>query len=432
MEWAGALLLVGVYGALLAPQVFHRGPPAWAVFLAGGGLFVGSGILPLGAAAAALDAAVPILLFLLALFVLTAGLEKSGAIEHLAHWLIGRSRDLPELAFALFLGLGVLSAFLVNDALVLLGVPLLILVSRRLGISPTPLLLTLAFAVTVGSVATPIGNPQNLLVALSSGFTAPFATFLRYLLVPTVLCLLLGGWYLRAAFRAEYSSSPLYARYPRIPLFPSGGWLPRLRRLPALWVFGGTMATMVGIDLSAELLGFQAVPDYLVALGGAAVLLAVSSRRVELVRRVNWTLMLLFGGLFLVVAGATSSGVVGSLESLLPIPGAHSGASPLPAIALTSLLGPQLFSNVPWVALQIPVLSHLGYTATTPTVWLGLAAMSTLAGNLTFLGAASNLIIVEQAERQGERLGLKEFVRHGAPMTAICVGVTFAALYFGI
>lgn len=91
-----------------------------------------------------------------------------------------------------------------------------------------------------------------------------------------------------------------------------------------------------------------------------------------------------------------------------------------------------MVSNVPWVALQIPVLSGLGYGPGTPIIWMALAAGSTLAGNVTLLGAASNLILVESAEKLGVHIRLGEFVRHGLPLAAITITVLVVCLGLGL
>ena len=123
--------------------------------------------------------------------------------------------------------------------------------------------------------------------------------------------------------------------------------------------------------------------------------------------------------------------MVPALEAVLPIPGPGHPVPALLTIAGTSLAGPQVVSNVPWVALQIPLLTQLGYGGGTPIPWLALAGASTLAGNVTLLGAASNLIVVELAERQGVTIRLGEFVRVGLPLAAVTVLVLVACLAVG-
>jgi Na+/H+ antiporter NhaD/arsenite permease-like protein len=428
-------LLVVVLGSVIIRQILGRGPGVWAIFLAGGMVTVVTGVLSPGGAETALASSAPVLLFLFALFLFAGALERAGALDHLARWIIGRARRAEDLPMALFVGFGIASAFLVNDALVLIGVPLLIALAARIRLDPKPLLLILAFSVTVGSVLTPFGNPQNLLVSISSGLSNPVVVFLRYLLIPTAVNLAVGAWYLRRVFaRSMHAQEPEFerVRVAAPPLFPVGGWGERLRRSPVLLVFPGTMVVLVTLDLVAAVTGGPVVPVWETAVGGAVLLLLISPGRVRIVERVDWTVLLLFAGLFVVVAGAVSGGIVPGAERLLPIPGPGNPVGALGAIVMTSVAGSQLVSNVPWVALQIPILTGLGYGGGTPIPWVGLAAASTLAGNVTLLGAASNLIIANQAEKNHIPFRLGSFVRYGLPLAAITLGVLFACLVFGL
>jgi len=432
---AAATILAVTVGAVIARQLLQRGPPVWVIFLAGAFAMVAAGVLPLSGASGAISSNLPILVFLFSLFLFAAGLEQAGALDHLANWVLGWARNPADLPFVLFVAFGVLSAFILNDALVLVGVPLLFSVARRMRVSAEPLLLTLAFSVTVGSVLTPFGNPQNLLVSLGSGITAPVATFLRYLALPTAVNILVGGLYLRRAYgrplaaQAERNPAPP-AR--RVPLFPADGMRSAIRRSPVVVVFPVTMLAMITVDLSSAVTSGPTVPLYVVALGGAILTLLASPGRSALFDRVDWSILVLFAGLFVVVAGAVAGGVLSAIESAAPVPGPGQSGAALGTILVTSVAGSQLVSNVPWVALQIPLLHGLGYGPSTPWAWMALAGGSTLAGNLTLLGAASNLIVVEQAERAGLRIGLRAFVRVGLPLTAITVGVLFAFLWVGL
>lgn len=423
-----------VFVAVIVRQVTHRGPPTWALFVAGAFATIALEVLPASGAQAELTASAPTLIFLFALFLFAGALEGAGAIDHLARWILSRPRRPSELPFDLFVGIGIVSAFMVNDALVLIGVPLLIGVASRLRSDPKPLLLILAFSVTVGSTLTPFGNPQNLLVAVASGVASPVTTFLRYLALPTAVNLLVGGWYVRWVYGSKLPATNPTPTPPteRIRLFPEHGWARRLRAYPVLAIFPGTMVVLITLDITSALTHGPPVPVWETALAGAALLLLVSPNRSQAVQRVNWSILLLFAGLFIVVAGAVNGGVIASLDSVFPVPGPGHPTAALLAITGTSIGASQLVSNVPWVALQIPVLTGLGYSAQTPIVWMTLAASSTLAGNVTLLGAASNLILVEAAEKMGVRIRLSEFVRHGAPIAALTIAVLLAFLVVGL
>jgi Na+/H+ antiporter NhaD/arsenite permease-like protein len=415
-------------------QVTHRGPPIWALLVAGAFATVATGVLSAPQAEEAISASGSTLVFLFALFVFAGALEGAGVLDHLARWILSRPRRPADLPFDLFVGIGIFSTVMLNDALVIIGVPLLIGVAARLRSDPKPLLLILAFAVTVGSTMTPFGNPQNLLVAVASGVSSPVTIFLRYLAVPTVINLLLGGWYVRRVYgpRLPSPASPTVPGSERIRLFPDHGWARRLGAYPVILIFPATMTVLATLDITSALTHGPVVPTWEVAFAGAVLLLLLSPGRTQSLQRVNWSILLLFAGLFVVVAGAFAGGVIAVLEGAFPIPGPDNPTLGLLAVVGTSIGGSQLVSNVPWVALQIPVLSGLGYGAGTPVIWMALAGSSTLAGNITLLGAVSNLIVVDSAEKLGVHIRLSEFIRNGLPIAAITITVLVVCLALGV
>jgi Na+/H+ antiporter NhaD/arsenite permease-like protein len=423
-----------VFGAVIVRQVTHRGPPLWALLVTGAFATVATGVLSASEAQNSISASAPTLIFLFSLFLFAGALEGAGVLDHLARWILSRPRKPADLPFDLFVGIGIVSSIMVNDALVVIGVPLLIGVAARLRADPKPLLLILAFSVTVGSTLTPFGNPQNLLVAVQSGVSSPVTTFLRYLAIPTAVNLLLGGWYVRWVYGSKLPAAPALSTPEGEPLrlFPELGWAQRLRAYPVLLIFPGTMTVLVTLDVTSAITRGPEVPIWEIALAGAVLLLLLSPGRAQTVQRVNWSILLLFAGLFVVVAGALEGGVIASLVSVFPVPGPGHATGALLAVVGTSVAGAQLISNVPWVALQIPVLSGLGYGAGTPIIWMALAASSTLAGNVTLLGAVSNLIVADQAEKLGVRIRLSEFVRQGAPVAAITMLVLVLCLAVGL
>jgi Na+/H+ antiporter NhaD/arsenite permease-like protein len=435
--WAAAAILGALYAAVLARQLLGRSDLVPYLFLAAAVALVAVGaISPTGAAQAV---NLPILAFLFSMFVFAVALDRAGAMSHFARWLAAKASRPEDLVLLLFVGFGLASTIVLNDAFVVLMVPLLLHLSKRLGTPPLPLLLTLAYSVTVGSALTPMGNPQNLLIALSSGISDPIVTFLRYLLLPILVCLVLGGLLLRHWLGPQMRRSSGEAPAPRIdpvPFLPRGDWTRRIRAYPVLVIFPVTMASLLVIDLGNAFALLPSVPIDVVVAAGAALLLLVQPARQQIVARVDWSTMLLFVGLFIVMGGEVSAGVVGSLTKFFPVPAAGAGGSASPSalgsILLSSAIGSQVFSNVPWVAISIPTLRGLGYTGGASVAWVALAAGSTLAGNLTLLGAASNLIIANQAERGGVRIHLREFMRYGVPLALTTLLVVWVCLWAGL
>ncbi len=424
-------ILAVLYAGVIIRQVVGWGPQLSSMFLAGGGAMVLVGILTPAQALASVS--FPTLAFLFSMFVLVAAIDNAGVIEHVALWVVSRGRSAERIPFYLFLGFGLLSAVLMNDALVLVGVPLVLSLARRLKVSPVPLLLTIAYAVTVGSVMTPMGNPQNALIAFDSGLRYPITTFLEYLLLPTVVNLVVGAWLMERWLGRPMADAKVPAP-ERVRLFPSIGWSEwstRVRNYPSIVVFPATIGALFIGDVGAALNLLPQDPIWAVSLAGAILLLLVQPSKRNLVDRVDWNTLLLFVGLFVVMGGVLHAGLFGSMGSFLRIPpasGHDASAATLGGIIGGGVLGSQVLSNVPWTAIFIPLLQGLGYGPGSPRAWVALAAGTTLAGNLTLLGAASNLIVVTQAERAGVRIRLGEFMRYGVPLTLVTVAVVFAFL----
>ena len=150
-----------------------------------------------------------VMLFLFGVFIIGQALEESGYLSHLSYRLFRRARSLNSLILYVLFGMGMLSALLMNDTLAIIGTPVVLSLARKTNTQPKILLLSLAFAVTIGSVMSPIGNPQNLLIAIHGNVTNPFVTFLRFLLVPTLLNLFLAYLLLRLFYRKHFHSRPL-------------------------------------------------------------------------------------------------------------------------------------------------------------------------------------------------------------------------------
>lgn len=133
-----------------------------------------------------------VMLFLFGMFVIGQALEESGYLSHLAYKIFKKARHVDHLVLLILFGIGIASAFLMNDTLAIVGTPVVLLLAKKHGIKPKVLLLALAFAVTIGSVMSPIGNPQNLLVAINGGVKNPFITFSKFLLMPTLMVVLVS------------------------------------------------------------------------------------------------------------------------------------------------------------------------------------------------------------------------------------------------
>jgi Na+/H+ antiporter NhaD/arsenite permease-like protein len=360
----------------------------------------------------ALNAIEPdVMVFLFGVFVLGEALVESGALFAAAHALLGRIRSSDALVLAVLFGSALASALLMNDTLAVIGTALVLQLAREHRIDARLLLLTLAFGVTLGSAASPIGNPQNLLIAIHGPVAAPFLTFARALAVPTLVNLLLTYVVLRWRYRHAFHDIPLV--HPKTALRD-----PALARLARAGVAAMLAAIVLRTTVIALYPGFH-IPLSAVALAGALPLLLCSPQRLRLVRAIDWGTLAFFAAMFVLMASVWNTGIFQQLGTGWT----PQLATPCGVLGVSVLLS-QLVSNVPLVALYLPWLQGL---QADPAVLLALAAGSTVAGNLLILGAASNVIIIQRAERHGETLGFLEFARNGIPVTAI--NVLVYALY---
>ena len=345
-----------------------------------------------------------VILFLFGMFVVGEALEESGYLSHISSRLFGRAKTVDSLLLLILFGAGLLSAVLMNDTLAIIGTPVMLQIARKTGIRPKLLLLSLAFSVTIGSVMSPIGNPQNLLVAINGNIPNPFITFLRYLAVPTLISLFLTYLMLKFFYRRHWKNEPL--DYSVDPITD-----PALARLSKISLIIIVILVLAKITTSLLGLGIDFRLTY-IALAAALPIILLSPRRLGIVRRIDWSTLIFFAAMFVLMQSVWDSGYFQNVIANLYLNLRSTGIIMVVSIALS-----QLISNVPLVALYLPVLSHLG--AATKEM-MALAAGSTIAGNFSILGAASNVIIIQNAEKKaGETLTFWEFIRIGIPVTAV-------------
>jgi Na+/H+ antiporter NhaD/arsenite permease-like protein len=386
----------------------HIGRPAGA--LLGAVAMVAFGVLDFEAAERAID--LDTILFLLGMMIVLAYMNLSGFFQVVERRIIGLARSPRGLLVLVIASSGVLSALFMNDTVCLMLAPVVLRVTKRLELGPVPYLIGLATAANVGSAMTLLGNPQNALIAVRSGIPLlPFAAALGpvsaagLVFVAAVLCRL---------YRRELTSAALVVPPPRQPLAVQGSML------------GASLLAGAGM-VAALAMGIR--PAAAAMSAAALVILAGATRPRRALQEVDWSLLLLFSGLFIVMRGVEEAGLARTLVAGVTGPLAHAGplASARFAAAVTVLS--QLVSNVPAVMLFVPSLELLPIEAASRS-WLGLAAFSTLAGNLTILGSVANLIVFETARKEGVEVRFGEYIRAGAPITLGTLLIAWAWLAF--
>ncbi|MGA2199162.1 MAG: SLC13 family permease [Nitrososphaerales archaeon] len=423
-SYVALAIFAATYAALILRNVRRTSVPIWLILLAGAAAMVISGSIGVADAYAAVN--LQVIVFLFSMFVLVTALDLSGALESFAARVVHRARRPQDVLYLSFFGFALLSMALMNDTIALMGTPIMISLAKRMKMSVKPLLLTLAFAVTIGSAATPMGNPQNLLIAVASGLDAPVLRFAYYLLVPVLIDLVLTALTLRYLFRKEIGRLPVSAVVETEE--PEGirrdGPLARKATVVVMLTMSAILlVNVVAIFGVHEPFGISEVSFF-----GAVLLLGISGKGREILERLDWGILVLFAALFVLMQAVSDNGIIAYVAGYLPSISAAHPAAAVSSILASSVVLSQVLSNVPMVALYIPLMKTLGFTSVSAYAWATLAGGSTLAGNLTLLGAASNLIIAQGAERQGYRLGFFEFMKIGAVITIIDVAVLYTYL----
>ncbi len=392
--------------------------PIWTSMLIGAALMIGFQVISPESAFKSVQ--LDVIMFLFGMFSIVSALDRSGVLRFVAVKMLSRAKTPNKILLIFVVGMGSLSAFLVNDTIALMGVPLVAYISRQIGLRPAVLLIALAFGVTVGSVMTPIGNPQNLLIALQSGIDLPFTNFVKFLAIPTIINLFLTYYILGVYFKKEM----VQVNLQNATLENGTITNMRLARISV----GVLIATIAGFFVS-EVLKFFKVADIslsLVALMGAAVLYIVSRDRKEIMQNVDYSVLVFFAAMFIVTAAVWSSGAIPMIMKYIPVPNPSNVVQSYAIISVTSVLLGQVLSNVPFVSLYHYVMIQNGFTGTDVSSWMMLAAASTIAGNLTILAAASNIIIIQASEsRNIKSFTFLEFLKVGAIVTAVNLAIYY-------
>jgi len=396
-------VFVVVYLGMLLGNIPGLALDRTGVAVVGAIVLVVGGVLTPSQAWATVDVGTIALLF--GLMLVSAQLRLGGFYTAVTRKLGGEGFGPLGLLALLVAAAGLLSALLSNDIVCLAMAPVVLEVTHRRGLEPVPYLLALAFAANTGSAATLIGNPQNILIGerMHLGFA-------RYLLdggVPALLGLILVWGAVALVWKGRLLRDP-------------STWQPVTGPLPELnpWHTGkGILVLAVVVVLF--LLGR---PDRaVVALGAGAVLLAnreITSRR--LLQLVDWNLLLLFFGLFVVTETLTQTGLAARGLAVVTSWGVPLSSSL--GLSVVTLVGSNLFSNVPAVMLLLPAIHGTGSAVI-------LALVSTFAGNLLLVGSIANMIVASVASGSGIAIGWRDHARVGIPLTLALCALALAWLH---
>jgi Na+/H+ antiporter NhaD/arsenite permease-like protein len=343
----------------------------------------------------------PTILLLYSLMVVSAQLRLGGFYTWAASkitLLLGHPRSF---LLVTMLVCAVLSAILANDIVCFAFTPVLALALIRTGINPLPFLLGLAVSSNIGSAATIIGNPQNMLIGQVGRLE--FTEFFFWCGPPAIIALVGSYLIILWIYRKEI------ARRAPLPNFELDGGLPALNR----WQTGkGLIFICVLIALF-----FTPLPRELSAVGVAGALLCSRKLKTrEILGLVDWHLIMLFCALFVVIQGIAQNHYPNMVLDRLNAMGVD--LHNLFMLSGLSTVLSNLFSNVPATMLLVRFLDP-----GRPVEWYTLAVSSTFAGNLIIVGSIANLIVIEQAANFGIQVTFREHAAVGVPVTLFSLAV---------
>lgn len=388
-------ILAVVFLLIMVRRVGKFRLPIWGIMTAGALAALLFQTISISSAISAVQ--LDVIAFLFGMFVFGAALDKSGLLHSVVMMGFTKAKNKRQVMLIFMITTAAAAALFMNDTVAVIGAPLAMFCAAKFGIPVVRMLLALCFAVTFGSAATPIGNPQNLLIALS-GVPDAFVTFAIYLVVPSVLCL-----FISYKFLARGISSEAVVMDKSDDVFDDR--LSSICKISFVLILLAVAARIVG-----SFFGYE-VSFIWIAAAGALPLLLFSSKRLELLKSVDYCTLIFFVSMFILMEAVWESGV---LQVLLP----ESLTVSIPVMVTAGAVVSQFVSNVPFVLMVLPLLET---AAASVPLYMAASAGCTAAGALTILGAASTIIIIQRAEKEGESLSFLTFLKSGIPITLAAV-----------
>lgn len=366
----------------------------------GATLTVGLGVLSFEEATRVIDHRTIVVLF--SMMVILANLKLAGFFELAGRYLLGFVSSQQQLLAAVVFSSGIFSALCINDIVCLLFTPIVLLVCRQVQCNPVPYLLAVAMASNIGSAATLIGNPQNILIGSLSGVT--FGSYFMNVAPVAFIGLLLTYAMIGYCYRADLHGALYLCKQETNYTYHRYLIIKSLAVMSAV-----VIAFATGLDIAIGS-----------SLGAAYLLITRRVKPNKIYTSVDFNLLIMFVGLFVIVGGVEHSGFMHWLvEELNAVNVSNYGVFTTVTVLLSNIV-----SNVPAV-----LLLKFFISADDPGLWwTRLAVFTTLAGNLTITGSFANLIVVETAKKSGVEIRFIDYFKVGFPLTVIVVIIGFFLL----
>lgn len=365
-----------------------------------------------------------VIFLLLGMMIIVSVVHKTGFFEFVAMHLVRLAKGRPVyIMVSLSIFIAVASAILDNVTTIMLAVPMIIIVAKKLNISPTPLLLSGIFSSNIGGAATLIGDPPNIIIASKADLS--FNDFLVHMAPMVVVVLIVIIPMMIFMFRKQLVNSPA-DREALADINPRDF----LKDIPLL--------KKSGLVLTATIIAFIThsithLEPSVIALIAAGVLVAITRLKPrDYALDVEWGTLLFFAGLFIMVGTLVKVGVLAEFANFLAeqFAGRPEFAT-YSLLALSAVLS-GIVDNIPYVAAMSPVVADLSTTlvaAGDKTLWWALAFGADFGGNATIVGASANVVAIGLASAAGIKISFWTFAKYGIPVTI--VSTAMVAPYLG-
>jgi Na+/H+ antiporter NhaD/arsenite permease-like protein len=413
--WIALAVFIVTYGAIASDRVDRT-----LAALLGAVAAILLGVVTQEAGFGAVDWNVIFLLF--GMMVIAGVLRRTGVFGWLAVRTVRLARGDPLVILLLLAGItALLSAFIDNVTTIVLLVPVTLYIATTLRLSPIPFVLAEVLASNIGGTATLIGDPPNILIGSAAGLT--FVDFLLNLAPVIVLVFVVSAAALAVVFRGQMTVAP-EVREAVLAIDDSEFITDRRLLRLSLVVLA---LTIVGFLVAAVI---HQQPATIALLGAAVLLLVARLEPAELIREVDWSTLLFFVGLFVVIEGLVATGVIAAVGTgLAEMTGGDQAVTTL-GLLWVSGFASALVDNIPYTATMIPVVHQLGTSGlATEPLWWALSLGACLGGNATIVGASANVVAANALVRAGHPISFWRFLRIGGMVALISLLISSAYVW---
>ena len=366
-----------------------------------------------------------VIFLLLGMMIIVGIIHKTGLFEFLAISAIKKSSGSPKVALVYLMILtAIASAILDNVTTILLAIPMTLIVTKHLKVSPIPFILAEVFVSNIGGAATLVGDPPNIIIASKADLS--FNAFLVHMAPMVILVLLVVIPMIVFLFRKELVNAP--ADRDAVMKLQAHDFLKDLILLKK------SLGVLTLVMIAFVLHSFLHLEPSIVALFGAGVLVAISGLKPrDYVQDVEWSTLIFFSGLFIMVGGLVGSGALAELSAFLK--DLFAGNTQLAALSILSISAvlSGVIDNIPYVTAMSPVISDLSVGLVgrqEHVLWWSLAFGADFGGNATIIGASANVVAIGLAAKAGIHISFWKFAKYGVLVTAVSIAMVYPYIYF--